>query len=228
MTEHILDRPIWNALNTKHSGYALGGGNARRFEPDICPLGGVGDESEQSLQELSELVLKYGRLVIAQAAELKLPDGLKIVSQTTCEQMVLDNPNLDHEHDYKIERLNADDADEMLALANLTMAGLFDKRTQVLGEYWGVRQDGELVAMAGERLKNPGLTEISGVCTHPNFQRRGLNKCICADLAKRIIARGEQPYLHYYSSNEAAKALYQKLGFKVRQTLNVMEMASIK
>lgn len=227
MAEHILDRPIWNTLNTVHSRYSIGSEHTRRFEPDICPLGGLKDESVQSIKDVASLVSQFGRMVIAQAAKFDPPDCLKVLSKTTCEQMVLVNPNLDHEHDYKIERLNASDANEMLALANLTMPGLFDKRTQILGEYWGIRTNGKLIAMAGERFKNPGFTEISGVCTHPDFQRRGLNKCICSDLAKRILDRGDQPYLHYFSSNTAAKALYQKLGFEIRQTLHVLELEMV-
>ena len=38
------------------------------------------------------------------------------------------------------------------------------------GDFWGVRDNGRLIAMAGERLKLDGMSEVSGVCTHPDLR----------------------------------------------------------
>src|SRR5204862_4922039 len=111
--------------------------------------------------------------------------------------------------DPRIERLGDDEAPAMLALATLTRPGPFAARTASLGEFWGIRDGGRLVAMAGERMRQRGFTEVSGVCTHPDARGRGLARTLSAFMTARIRARGETPYLHAYASNTAAIALYQ-------------------
>jgi predicted GNAT family acetyltransferase len=114
-----------------------------------------------------------------------------------------------------------DDAAEMLALAELTRPGPFTLRAQALGTFWGVKSDGRLIAMAGERLKQLGFTELSGVCTHPEFRGRGLGRTLSVFVANQIAARGEVPYLHSYATNADAISLYESIGFRIRTTLNV-------
>jgi len=130
--------------------------------------------------------------------------------------------------DHTLERLNAQDAEEMLALAQLTKPGPFSLRTPVLGEYWGIRSEGKIVSMAGERLKQGRFVEVSGVCTHPDFVGQGMALALCLKLTQRILARGATAYLHVASANEAAKHVYQKLGYRVRQSMvvTVVEPAS--
>ena len=51
--------------------------------------------------------------------------------------------------------LTSVDASEMLSLAQLTKLGPFAGRTNELGRFLGVRREGRLVAMAGERMRSP-------------------------------------------------------------------------
>lgn len=104
----------------------------------------------------------------------------------------------------------------MLALALLTRPGPFRTRTHMLGRFLGVREGGQLVAMAGERLSVPGYREISAVCTHPAWQGRGLGGALLQQVGERIQREGETPFLHTYAHNAPAVALYGKLGFRVR------------
>jgi len=90
-----------------------------------------------------------------------------------------------------------------------------------LGNFWGVKRDGVLLAMAGERLKQPGYTELSGVCVHPDAQGSGLGRLMSLFVAGQICARDEQPYLHAYATNARAIALYESLGFRLRSRMNV-------
>ncbi len=101
------------------------------------------------------------------------------------------------------------------------------KDTRLLGSFWGVKEDGKLIAMAGERFKHPGYTEISGVCTHPDHLGRGLAHELCVMVAEQILARGETPYLHVFSTNVRAIKVYENLGFKTRRKVNasVLERA---
>ncbi len=75
--------------------------------------------------------------------------------------------------------------------------------------------------MAGERMKQDGFTEVSGVCTHPDFQGRGLGRMLSVLMTHRVLERGEVPYLHAYATNAAAVGLYQSIGFELRSTMNV-------
>src|SRR5262249_52998820 len=117
--------------------------------------------------------------------------------------------------------LGDEDAAEMLALARLTEPGPFLPRTHAMGSFIGIRIGGQLVAMAGERMRFPGYTEVSGVCTHPDFRGRGYARRLSATVASRIEARGEQPFLHAWKSNDAAVSLYEDLGFQLRTDVNV-------
>jgi predicted GNAT family acetyltransferase len=90
-----------------------------------------------------------------------------------------------------------------------------------MGEFWGIRIDGRLASMAGERMRPPGHTEVSGVCTHPDFRGRGLARRLSAYVTARILARGERPFLHAWKTNEAAIGLYERLGYAVTDEVHV-------
>ena len=109
----------------------------------------------------------------------------------------------------------------MLALATLTEPGPFLPRTHTMGRFIGLRIDGRLAAMAGERMRFPGHVEVSGVCTHPDFRGRGLARTLSAAVAAEIQRRGDQPFLHAWTANTAAIALYESLGFAVRAAVNI-------
>jgi hypothetical protein len=121
--------------------------------------------------------------------------------------------------DMAFDPLGDEDAADMLDLATLTEPGPFFARTHELGDFIGIRDEGELVAMAGERMKLPGFTEVSGVCTRPGFRGRGYAAGLLSAVAARIVARGETPFLHAYADHKATIALYEKLGFSVRETV---------
>jgi len=106
------------------------------------------------------------------------------------------------------------DAAQALELATLTKPGPFGLRTIELGEYFGCFDGDRLIAMAGERMRAGTLHEISGVCTHPEFQGRGLARRLMLTLIRRELQRGETPFLHVMRANEGAHGLYQRMGFR--------------
>jgi hypothetical protein len=120
------------------------------------------------------------------------------------------------------------DGPQMLALATLTAPGPFFVRTHQLGDFVGVKQGGELIAMAGERMKPTGFTEVSGVCTHPDHRGKGYAAGLMGVVAGRILARGEIPFLHVFASNTGAIGLYETLGYAVRaeMLMTVLRTAS--
>jgi ribosomal protein S18 acetylase RimI-like enzyme len=145
-----------------------------------------------------------------------LPAGWEVEMDLAGVQMVATDRFVSRP-DAEAVRLGADDVEEMLDLVARTEPGPFLPRTYRLGTYLGFRREGALVAMAGERLHPPGWTEISAVCTDPQFRRQGLSTRLIAAVADGIRARGETPFLHTAAHNETAIRLYQSLGFTLRR-----------
>jgi predicted GNAT family acetyltransferase len=219
-----LERPVWNALSTRQLAFSVGDDRARRFAPDIGPFAASRDDAPESLDALAALIPAGGTLLLLQANAIVLPLGVVAVTTAAGVQMIAERI-AEAPVDPRIELLTEADAPAMLALATLTKPGPFGPRTQALGEFWGIKQAGNLVAMAGERMRHAGFTELSGVCTHPEARGRGLGRVLSAWVAARIAAGGDTPYLHAYASNTVAIELYGSLGFVVRRAMNVAVIA---
>jgi ribosomal protein S18 acetylase RimI-like enzyme len=215
----LLDRPVWNALSTRQTHHALGGGDALRFDPSIGPFSAVRDHSPESLAALASLAVPGETLMMAEAGETPPPPGFAIEAVSPGVQMVLDALVAPLAIEAVIEPLDDRDAAQMLALATLTQPGPFRERTHKLGDFWGIRHDGRLVAMAGERMRVAGLTEVSGVCSHPDARGRGYAGALSHHVSNLILARGETPFLHAWAGNANAIRLYETLGFKLRSEM---------
>ena len=213
-----LDRPVWASLQHQPH-WGVGDERARRFKPDINRFAATPDESAESLTALAALVQPGDDAVfIAQVPAIVVPPGLVAAKEAVGVQMMATRP-LPPDDDVLL--LTDADAAEMLALATLTEPGPFLARTHTMGRFIGVRIDGRLAAMAGERMRFPGHVEVSGVCTHPDFRGRGLARRLSAVVTADIQRRGEQPFLHAWATNTAAIALYESLGFVRRATVNI-------
>jgi len=217
---HVLDRPVWSALETRHQAFAQGGALARRYPSSIVPFAASAADDTESLQALQALVASGESVILLQADAIALPAGLAAIATAAGVQMVLEAP-LHAVSDERVQQLTQDDAAEMLALASLTKPGPFTLRALSLGDFWGIKVDGRLAAMAGERMKQPGYTELSGVCSHPEFRGGGLGRLLSVFVANQIVARGEVPYLHAYATNAAAISLYESIGFSLRSPMHV-------
>jgi ribosomal protein S18 acetylase RimI-like enzyme len=217
---HILDRPVWNALNTRHAALAQGGDLAKRYQPSIHPFAASRGETPESLRALAEIASPGETLIFLQADEFVLPRGFTATATALGVQMIAER-HMPLIEDERIGKLGEADAADMLELATLTKPGPFTLKAQALGDFWGIRENGRLIAMAGERLKQDGLTELSGVCVHPDFQGKGLGRLMTLYAAGKIFAKGEQPFLHTYASNSVAIGLYESIGFRLRTPMNV-------
>ena len=217
---HILDRPIWNALHTAHADLAEGGERAMRYPPSIVPFAAAADDTRESLEALENLPAVDEAMAIIEAGPVIIPQGLTVVAEGKLVQMIAERP-YERISDSRLQPLTSDDAEEMLALATLTKPGPFTLRAQSLGTFWGVRIDGRLVAMAGQRLRHPGFGELSGLCTHLDFQGRGLGTLLFRFVAGEIASTGDTAYLHAYAANISAISLYETQGFALRSEMNM-------
>src|SRR5262249_40189764 len=161
---------------------------------------------------LGQLVPPEGYVVLLQAGDSPQPPGTTLLGTELGVQMVLEKL-APPRGTARIEELGDADTPAMIALAELTKPGPFLARTHALGRFWGVKENGRLIAMAGERMKLDGMTEVSGVCTHPDYRGRGLAALLSHHVATDILARGEIPFLHAFANNHAAISIYEALGF---------------
>ena len=221
---HPLDRPIWSSLSTAHEALSLGDERARRYLPDVNLFASARDDSGEALAALAALVGPGEQVYQLQVPEITVPPGLVAVKRAWGVQMVAQQPLAGGPGD-DIVPLGDEDAAEMLALAQLTQPGPFLARTHRMGRFHGVRIGGRLAAMAGERFRFPGWTEVSGVCTHPDFRGQGLARRLSQHLAALIAARGDTAFLHAWRDNTPAIRLYESLGFAWRSDVHVAVLA---
>jgi ribosomal protein S18 acetylase RimI-like enzyme len=216
----LLDRPIWSALTTSQKYLAEGGPRALRYPEDMTPFADILDMSAASFAALGDLMSGSQVAALFTPEPVIVPDGFKVVLAETGEQMIgspADSPLREAE----IVTLGAADVPAMLALTTLTKPGPFAARTHELGTFLGIRAGGELVAMTGERMKPGNFTEMTAVCVHPDHRGRGYAQALLSAVARQIEARGEIPFLHVFSSNTSAIALYQRQGMRIRRRLHV-------
>lgn len=225
---HPLDRPVWSALTTRQAHLALGDARAWRIDPDFGPFAAAADGSADCAAALGALGLATRSLAVVETAPAAPAPGLRRISAAVCNQMLLGELTESARDDAlagRIERLGPADHEEMQALVRLTRPGPFGPRTPELGAFFGIRIDGRLAAMAGERMQPTGFTEVSGVCTHPGHRGAGYGAILSRHVARRIAARGEQAFLHVYDTNVGAISVYEALGFRLRRQLWITVMA---
>lgn len=221
----MLDRPVWAALSTRHLSLSVGGALARRYAADINRFASARDDTAAALTALAELVQPGECIFLLQVPDIVVPDGLVTVKAAKGVQMIATRSAGAVTADEDIVELGDGDAPEMLALAELTQPGPFLARTHKMGMFRGIRIGGRLAAMAGERFRFPGYTEVSGVCTHPDFRGLGLARRLSAAVAAHIESRGERPFLHAWKTNRPAISLYESLGFAIRAEVDVKVLA---
>jgi ribosomal protein S18 acetylase RimI-like enzyme len=217
---HPLDHPIWSALTTRQQVLAEGGAQARRYPPAISPFADLVDMSPQSFAALGAILSGSEIAVLFTPDAVTAPDEFKTLLAETGEQMI-GTPAESSIRGVETVTLGADDVPDMMALTELTKPGPFSARTHELGTFLGIRIDGQLVAMTGERMKPANYTEMTAVCVHPDHRGRGYARVLLGAVARQIVARREIPFLHVFSNNTSAIALYRRQGMEIRRRLHV-------
>ncbi len=217
---HPLDHPIWTALTTTQQALAEGNALARRYPSEVTPFADMPDLSAENFAALAALMSPTDIAVLFTPEAVNPPAGFKVTLADTGEQLT-GTPVETPTNGVDIVTLGVADVPAMLELTALTKPGPFSARTHELGTFLGIRADGQLVAMAGERMKPGQYTEITAVCVHPSHRGRGYGQMLLGAVARGIVSRGEIPFLHVFTSNHSAIALYRRQGMEIRRRLHV-------
>lgn len=213
----VLDNPAWHALTGPHASFAIGNDLVRRYDPDVAPFVAVRTWDDPHVwQALADLVGPGADIGLSGAGP-HLPPGWTDLGGGAGVQLV-QTDELRPRPDDEAIALGPDDAADMIAIVERNQPGPFRPRTYELGRYIGIRRDGRLVAMAGERLHPEGWTEISAVAVDADVRRQGLASRLVLDIAFHIQERGDRALLHAAASNTGAIAAYERLGFALRRT----------
>jgi ribosomal protein S18 acetylase RimI-like enzyme len=219
MNLNLLDNPIWHALNSHHRHLAVWGDTSVRYQFDVAMAAAMPENNLQGFDDLKNLVEIDAAIALVGDSLPEALTGWQVLQVSRVPQLVCEDLNASAQID-AIE-LTVADVPEMLGLVELTQPGPFLPRTIEMGQYLGLRHQGKLVAMAGQRLHLTGFCEISAVCTHPDYRGRGYGGALTTILGKSILARQEIPFLHVLSTNENALSLYTKLGFRQRKEITL-------
>lgn len=216
--EQVLDNPAWYALNTGNSNLAQGTDRVKFFDKDVAPFVGFDENTEENFESLYNLITHDGLVAFVSPYSVAIPGKWKILRHVPCLQMV---------HNGKVNEVGAelinltnDHIPQMINLAELTKPGPFRERTIEFGPFQGIFENGNLVAMAGQRMAPLPYVEVSAVCTHPDYTGKGYAKQLLISQANHIIAQNRIPFLHVRDDNYRAIKVYENVGFVTRTDIH--------
>lgn len=212
---HPLDDPVGASLTGPHAHFAERRGRILRYPADVTPWAAVPDRPGVADWADAAALAGPGGAITITAFREPPPEDWETVFRAEGVQLV--DAGVAAAPDPQAVRLGPADVPEMLDLVARTQPGPFLPRTIELGTYLGIRREGVLVAMAGERLHPPGWSEISGVCTDESVRGQGLATRLLLAVSHEIRERGETPFMHAAAANTRAVGLYESLGFRLRR-----------
>lgn len=221
MSDVSLQRPVWNSLSGRQSHLAMVRGAAVRLDPNVGPFAAVRDESDAAFDELFKaMALQATPVLTVESADFRMPQGCSVLESVALLQMTHDGRPVEPAHGLEIDQLVEEDAAEMTALASATQPGPWRERSHTFGKFFGIRREGRLIAMAGERMRPASdLAEVSGVCTLPEFQGQGIAAALVRHVIAGFAAQGERAFLHCNAQKTGAIRLYEKLGFSATREM---------
>lgn len=213
-----LDNPVWYSLSEIHSEFAIDYGNTKFYNPDYCPFGGFIDP-----ENIADAIDQYSALsdnffIVGEKPQVS--NSVKISKEWVCLQMII-REKIELSVDIEIVKLTENHNEELCALVNLVQPGYFKTKTPLLGNYFGIFKENQLVAITGERMKMNDFTEVSAIVTHPDHTGKGYAKQLITHVVNAIFEENKTPFLHVVESNIGAIKLYEKLGFVTRRKMSL-------
>lgn len=217
INQNKLDNPVWNSLCETHQNFAVNYADIKFYNPEYCPFGGF-DKSQnisKQIDSYSELVDNF--FVVGNKPELS--KHVEIKKELICLQMIIED-NINIEVKEEVTTITKQHVDALFQLINLVQPGYFKEKTNMLGDYFGIFKNGQLVAVTGERMRMNDFVEVSAIVTHPNYVGQGYAKQLISHAVNNIFDKNKIPYLHVLESNIGAIKLYEKLGFTTRRKMS--------
>jgi len=217
---HPLDNPVWHALNGPHRAFARRHGLALHYPREVAAFSAIAEASAQAFADLALGLPADTEARLVRERIEPLPHGWQLVNDLPLLQMELRAFDGQPHDGPAVVTLGPQERDAVLALVDLTQPGPFGPRTLEMGHYIGIFEQGQLLAMAGERMRLDAHVELSAICTHPSARGRGLAERLMRRLMHDALQRGQQPFLHVLPANTGAITLYRRLGFVSRAEMH--------
>ncbi len=211
--DQLLNNPVYHALLSGDAHLGSGTETVKYFDDEVSPFAGFPEDFGKGFDELYQLLPADRRILYATRKQINEPAGWQLTHEIKGLQFVFNGQPIAIDYSLKLVPLESKHIEEMIAMTRLTKPGPFAKRTIEFGHYYGIFDNDKLVAMTGQRLHVNNYTEVSAVCTHPNYLGKGFAAVLLQHQLDLICKSGQHPFLHVRDDNERAIALYERLGF---------------
>ncbi|WP_295711383.1 GNAT family N-acetyltransferase [Mucilaginibacter sp.] len=225
--DHPLNNPAWNALTSGNKNLSTGTNLVKYFIKDVSPFAGMAENTPENFDTLYNLLPPSTTVAVFSPEEMEIPQPWKTIQQMRVLQMVYTNPAPEAITDVELVPLRDEHIPAMLALTKLTNPGPFFNRTIDFGNYYGIFNDQQLIAMAGRRLQPSPYMEVSAVCNHPDHLGKGYASQLIQHQVRLIKAEDCTPFLHVLHNNVNAIKLYEKLGFVTRRVMSICAIQKV-
>lgn len=211
-----LDNPVWHSLSETHSKFAINYSGIKFYDPEYCSFGGTNEDYDvDAIYDYAELTDNF--FIVGEKPVL--PNCLQLKNEVICLQMIIEKP-IEVSITNEIVLLTPSHIQELYELVNLVQPGYFMMKTALMGNYYGIFENGVLIAVTGERMQMDAFVEISAVITHPDHAGKGYAKQLVAHAVNTVFKQKKTPYLHVVKSNIGAINLYEKLGFITKREIS--------
>ncbi len=217
--KELLQNPVYNALLTGDKHLRFGNEHVKYFDEEVSPFAGFDEEYKNGFADLHELLPLGRKILYAIPSFITQPKGWQLQHEIRGLQFVYEGNEIKTEF-RNVTPLTEMHVEEMIKLVKLTKPGPFGKGTINFGSYFGIFENEKLVAITGQRMHVGNYTELSAVCTHPNYLGKGYASILLQHQLQIILQNNQLPFLHVREDNERAVALYHRLGFIISRPMN--------